>query len=102
MSHIFLMLLVLSFQQPNDQESRPNCTSSSCVDEAKALAIAEEAFLKFTHKKVVRYTVRLARQYDSKWLYVVDGLGEFAGPGEQWFITIERGSGKVLSIDKGD
>ncbi|TLY51713.1 MAG: hypothetical protein E6K53_06480 [Gammaproteobacteria bacterium] len=101
MNRIPLMFLALIAQAADDRVPMPNCVKS-CIDEAKAVSIAENEFLKFTHKKITRYSIRMARQTDAAWLYVVSGRGEFARPGYQWFISIERASGKVLSIDEGE
>lgn len=43
----------------------------------------------------------MAREYDEKWLFVVDKL-DLPGPGDQWFIEVERKTGKVLFISRGE
>jgi hypothetical protein len=73
--------------------SRTPPITSKCV----AAAIAEEAFLKATHRQVALYRIYALDPLPSRWRFVVEEGDENHPPpeGAHWFIFINRSSGKI-------
>jgi hypothetical protein len=69
--------------------------SAPVTDEHEAAITAEQAFLTFTDHKVPTYSVHLRKHTADSWLFLIQGEGDFARPGYQWFVSVDNRSGKA-------
>jgi hypothetical protein len=98
--HIASMALACVLSSCGNAEPPPSAPVSSSTAEA-AEKLAEAAFLETTKHEVTTYSIQEMRHTASHWRFVVEGTGEFALPGYQWFVSIDRVTG-ASSVLEGE
>ena len=65
----------------------------------QALVEAEAAFLKSTSHAVTKYVIRAVKEDPGKWVFRIEGIGEFGRPGYQWWVIVDKAThrARVLS-----
>ena len=67
----------------------------------RAHALAEEAFLKYTERKITAYSIKDVSDGGTEWEFFVQGTKQFARPGYHWLVKVDRESG-AASVEAGE
>ena len=62
--------------------------------EGAAKKVAEESFITDTGGKITDYSIHALQHTPAQWRFLVEGKGQFARPGYNWLVTVDRQTGK--------
>jgi len=72
--------------------------ASAPQTERAASVTAETAFAKGTEHRITHYILRPGEHTSSKWYFHVTGTEEFALPGNNWIVTVDKKTGRAELI----
>jgi hypothetical protein len=76
-------------------------TSSVPLSEAAAEKLATSAFLANTHQQIPDYSIRVTKETPGQWQFLIEGKGNFARPGYQWLVMVDKTTGKA-TVEAGE